>query len=535
MLGGGHGLVTTRLAYTPGDGSDEELAAVQEEARLRVLTDRRKTVRGVLRTAEGVKNFRIKNSYVPELNESGEAVKTVTLRVGGRAALVSALGLNFATDNPQLAEGLEAVLAAGEGLGTGAELGLFVAAWTVVKVFCIDFGGVALALASGILFGGVWQGAVVSAFSATVGSSVAFGLAKMDTPARTKALELVEEYPSLRGIERVVAKDGIKAILTLRLAPVLPIPIGLYNYVYGVTNVPFIDFCGGIFLGSLKPYLLDSYIGVFGKSVVDGSAAAEQGGMQDVILLVALGVSVLIGIFASQLANETFESIRDEVEAEKAAQAAAEANDGEIDEMEGITTEVMGMSLPQFLVGFQLALKAADGRVNELIDAEFDAAVWNFTDPEELEGAERRHRAKDRDIADPRPLDPSKWKDSPEIVGADSGFDFGENICEGLVLSPALLGAFLVCADPLYKKAEEDVVTSSSRGETTKETRAGGASGDKGESKAFVAVQDSSPSTSPLSSGINSETTSVHVTEDELLFVLQKLRTNLQSRLNDVQ
>ena len=48
---------------------------------------------------------------------------------------------------------------------------------------------------------------------------------------------------SLRGIERVVAKDGLKAILTLRLAPVLPIPIGLYNYVYGVTNVPFFDFC----------------------------------------------------------------------------------------------------------------------------------------------------------------------------------------------------------------------------------------------------------------------------------------------------
>lgn len=55
----------------------------------------------------------------------------------------------------------------------------------------------------------------------------------------------------------MVAKDGLKAILTLRLAPVLPIPIGLYNYVYGVTNVPYLDFAGGIFLGSLKPYLLD--------------------------------------------------------------------------------------------------------------------------------------------------------------------------------------------------------------------------------------------------------------------------------------
>ena len=57
-----------------------------------------------------------------------------------------------------------------------------------------------------------------------------------------------------------MAKDGLKAILTLRLAPVLPIPIGLYNYVYGVTNVPYFDFAGGIFLGSLKPYLLDRFV-----------------------------------------------------------------------------------------------------------------------------------------------------------------------------------------------------------------------------------------------------------------------------------
>jgi uncharacterized membrane protein YdjX (TVP38/TMEM64 family) len=59
---------------------------------------------------------------------------------------------------------------------------------------------------------------------------------------------------------QVVAKDGLKAILTLRLAPVLPITIGLYNYVYGVTNVPYFDFAGGIFLGSLKPYLLDRLV-----------------------------------------------------------------------------------------------------------------------------------------------------------------------------------------------------------------------------------------------------------------------------------
>ncbi len=60
-------------------------------------------------------------------------------------------------------------------------------------------------------FGGVLQGALFSAFAATVGSSVAFVLAKLDTPLRKQALQLIEKYPSLRGVEKVVAKDGVKA------------------------------------------------------------------------------------------------------------------------------------------------------------------------------------------------------------------------------------------------------------------------------------------------------------------------------------
>ncbi len=60
-------------------------------------------------------------------------------------------------------------------------------------------------------FGGVLQGALFSAFAATFGSSVAFVLAKLDTPLRKQALKLIEEYPSLRGVEKVVAKDGVKA------------------------------------------------------------------------------------------------------------------------------------------------------------------------------------------------------------------------------------------------------------------------------------------------------------------------------------
>lgn len=289
------------------------------------------------------------------------------------------------------------------------------------------------------MFGGVLQGAVASAGAATVGSLIAFSMAKLDTPVRKKALEVLEDYPSLRGIEKVVAKDGLRAILTLRLAPVLPIPIGMYNYIYGVTNVPALDFAGGIFLGSLKPYLLDSYLGFFGKSVVDGSIA-EGTSWQDVILLVALGVSVLIGVFASQLAAETWDSVLEEVEAEKALKEGDKKEEKEEEEKDGITRKILGYEMPLWFVGFQIGLQEATIRMNELILDEYEAKVWNYTKAES---------------PPPTDIDPARYVTSPEVYGANKGIDYVGGLCDGLVLSPRLFGAFLKYSDPLYVEAED--------------------------------------------------------------------------------
>jgi uncharacterized membrane protein YdjX (TVP38/TMEM64 family) len=391
--------------------------------------------------------------FVPELDDDGKPLKSdgklavtatafvvaggaIALRIGGRAALVSTLGLDFITNNPELQGQMNQVLEFSDSMDPIAKAGLFTLAWTMVKVLCVDAGGVVLALSSGILFGGVLQGAFMSAFSATVGSSVAFGLAKLDTPVRKKALEILEEQPALRGIERVVAKDGLKAILTLRLAPILPVPLGFYNYIYGVSNVPYFDFAGGIFLGSLKPYLLDSYLGYFGKTVVDGSASAD-GGMQDYILLGALGVSVLVGAFASQLAGETWDTVLEEVKAEE----KAKAGDVEEEVDDGIVREAFGQTLPQWVVGFQLSLKQADIRINNLIDEEFDAKVWNYTKSEGKNPI-------------PPELDPAFKPGSPELVGGYSGLDLAALSFDGLVLSPSMFSGFLRYADPLFDEEE---------------------------------------------------------------------------------
>ena len=70
------------------------------------------------------------------------------------------------------------------------------------------------------------------------------------------------------------------------------------------------DFLAGITLGSIKPYLLDSYLGMFGKSVLDSQGSSEE----DIFLLLFIGTVILVGTYASQIAKNTIEEIQAEAE-----------------------------------------------------------------------------------------------------------------------------------------------------------------------------------------------------------------------------
>lgn len=48
----------------------------------------------------------------------------------------------------------------------------------VAKTFCLDFLSIVLALGSGVLFGGVLQGALMSTLCATIASGLGFQLAR---------------------------------------------------------------------------------------------------------------------------------------------------------------------------------------------------------------------------------------------------------------------------------------------------------------------------------------------------------------------
>jgi len=147
--------------YVNNNQEKELKAEEEEEVRIKILGDRRKQIRSALKAAESMRNMRIKNGWVPEVDENGKPLKSdgklavsltafmvaggaVALRVGGRAALISGLGLNFVTDNPEIKENLDQILMYTDNMDPLAKAAAFVAAWTAVKIFCVDFAGVAL-------------------------------------------------------------------------------------------------------------------------------------------------------------------------------------------------------------------------------------------------------------------------------------------------------------------------------------------------------------------------------------------------------
>lgn len=93
-------------------------------------------------------------------------------------------------------------------------------------------------------------------------------------PKQEKVEASIEKQPVARALAKVVEEDGFKTVFVLRLSPLLPIPLGTYAYIYGASALDSLAFASATFLGSLKPYLIDSYLGVFSKQILDGDRCA---------------------------------------------------------------------------------------------------------------------------------------------------------------------------------------------------------------------------------------------------------------------
>ena len=105
------------------------------------------------------------------------AVSATVLRLGGRTAFVQMLGLDFVTGSGIKTQ-VNDFVGYFQSLGDVSQFAAFFFAWLAAKAFCIDAATIVLALSSGVLFGGIFEGTAVSVICSSTASLCVFFLSR---------------------------------------------------------------------------------------------------------------------------------------------------------------------------------------------------------------------------------------------------------------------------------------------------------------------------------------------------------------------
>jgi len=313
--------ITTRLRITPKE---------EEETLLKVWSSRRSLIRSTLASSHTERDKALSQDAVEGEDPVSQAViyttfaavfSSILIRVGGRSALIGGLGLAPPSDLPDggfvgnVLEGIQNLSVTPGDPST--YLFAFVSLlpfWLTARVLMIDYLAIPLALLSGVIFKDVLVGGVASSVLSTTGSLCGFLIGRYSPVGEKVLRKITDANPVVKAVGKTVEMNPVKSVLVARLAPVLPIPIGAYNYVYGgLTTVPIPKFMLGIFLGGLKPYLLDSYLGTLGFSLAGGGG----GEVDDWVIILVLSAAVGVGALATTLAQEGWEEVKVEIEMEE--------------------------------------------------------------------------------------------------------------------------------------------------------------------------------------------------------------------------
>ena len=156
-------------------------------------------------------------------------------------------------------------------------------------VFVLSFAGMSLlglplipfAVAGGLLFGAVGGlGCVVA--GSTLGAAAGFLLSRY--VARERVAKLLGKNPKFLMIDKAIHREGWKIVGMLRMCP---LPFGLSNYAYGLTNVTFAHYLAATVVGMLPGEIVFVFLGSTGRQL-DGSPAVK--------VLSGLGIVALFGV-----------------------------------------------------------------------------------------------------------------------------------------------------------------------------------------------------------------------------------------------
>jgi uncharacterized membrane protein YdjX (TVP38/TMEM64 family) len=187
--------------------------------------------------------------------------------------------VNWITDHSFDALGAISDMVAAAGLGGAVALALSFAFGSLLLAPRPVLGFVA-----GLSYG--FAGLPLALFSATLGAGLAFWISRRF--AQPFVARFVATRPKMLAVTRAVDQEGWRAVLLMRLGPV--VPSSLQSYLFGATRVP------------LWPYLAATLIGISPGVVVHVSAGALSRTALETAFQPSHASLFLTGLVASALA-----------------------------------------------------------------------------------------------------------------------------------------------------------------------------------------------------------------------------------------
>ena len=180
---------------------------------------------------------------------------------------------------------------------------------TIFIMLYIVFGIIALPASfhkylAGVIYG-FGPGIVIAWFGSMIGAVAPFFLGKKwMNPYARRALE---NYPSLKGLEDEMTKEGIKVVALTRVS--LVVPYGVLNYAYGATQIRFKDFIIGNF-AMIVPSIMYAW---WGSQTMVTSKGIETAARTPFDFFV-IGLSIIITILLIVKGKQIMDKLERDVE-----------------------------------------------------------------------------------------------------------------------------------------------------------------------------------------------------------------------------
>lgn len=168
--------------------------------------------------------------------------------------------------------------------------------YVAATLFCLPV--LPLTIAAGALFGAI-KGTLIVSTSTTTAAVIAFLIGRYG--ARDAVAELAEKYPTFRGVDAAIGREGWKVVALLRV--VIFIPLGISNYFYGLTAIRILPYVVATHLAMLPGTAFYSYLGSIGVKAIQESIL--PGGVQYLVIAIAIAAKLFIIYYVTRIVKRS--------------------------------------------------------------------------------------------------------------------------------------------------------------------------------------------------------------------------------------